>query len=107
MKGPEVWGGGAPGSGGVTSLTPVGPTNLKRHSWVLSKKVKSSIPFCENCRIVKDHLWDTEATVGDNICPSSEIPTAEKNKKDLSELCGCEAFEFMHVKGFCKALERS
>lgn len=106
-RGTEVWGAGVPGSGGVTSLSSLPPKISKRHSWGLSKKVKTNIQFCQECGIVKDHLWDREATEQEKNCQYIEpkISLAQKNKKDLSKICNCAIKAPMHTVGYHEALK--
>lgn len=86
----EVGGGGAPGGGVVTSLSSLPPLNLKRHATSVS-----------------DHIAEQMKDPGfKKLYDKCEIPTAEKNKKDLSQICECGLFP-MHTVGYHKALAKS
>lgn len=87
QEGTEVVGGGVLVPLGPTSLTSPLSTKPKRHS----------------------HLWHgCEICIGGYCTEPIKLDFSgdEKNKKDLSALCGCEAFDDVHVKGLCEALKR-
>lgn len=88
MKGRQVGVGGMAPRGAGTSPTTLGSTKLKRRATSVSDHIS-------------EQMKDPDFKKSYDEC---EIPTTEKNKKDLSQICDCAIKAPMHTVGYHKAV---